>query len=439
MEQQKKGTINYSPILTNEGSVQNIANIANEHELPNDHKTEDEYIQTIKIRPKLLSDNREFIFAFKINPKFYRLKSIISKGNPDPVFAFINVQNKKVNVDDESEIPPTEVAIKKIGGIFTSTVRALATLRELRILAMIWHPKITRMIDIYGPEKPNFTDIYFVQEKLDANLFTIIQSGIDYNSKSQFIPFVTYQILIALKYLHSCGILHNDIRPANILIDKYSHIKICNFVRATEIGEIYETKQVFQPEYLSYLSPEILGNKDSSSYTNKIDIWGVGCILLELLSKKSPYFSNESKDQKPRNRWKNQFIILTNGLGSPDYKDLQEFFSPERYKEISNIKQFPKKSFKELLPGVSDDALELLEGLLQFNPKKRYTIEDALESDYLRPFKNLNEIKESYETIDLSFKKNQKSSELNDSLYNHKQIDEIRNQIINEYNKFYDD
>lgn len=97
-----------------------------------------------------------------------------------------------------------------------------------------------------------------------------------------FIQYFLYQILRALKYIHSANVLHRDLKPSNLLVNANCDLKICDFGLARTTSE-----NDFMTEYVVtrwYRAPELLLN--AAEYTAAIDIWSVGCIYMELLNRK---------------------------------------------------------------------------------------------------------------------------------------------------------
>lgn len=87
-----------------------------------------------------------------------------------------------------------------------------------------------------------------------------------------------YQLLRGLKYVHSANVLHRDLKPSNLLLNANCDLKICDFGLARTTSE-----SDFMTEYVVtrwYRAPELLLN--CSEYTTAIDIWSVGCILMEI-------------------------------------------------------------------------------------------------------------------------------------------------------------
>lgn len=96
-----------------------------------------------------------------------------------------------------------------------------------------------------------------------------------------FLQYFLYQLLRGLKYVHSANVLHRDLKPSNLLLDANCDLKIADFGLARTTSETD-----FMTEYVVtrwYRAPELLLN--CSEYTAAIDIWSVGCILAEIMTR----------------------------------------------------------------------------------------------------------------------------------------------------------
>lgn len=87
-----------------------------------------------------------------------------------------------------------------------------------------------------------------------------------------------------LKYLHSAGILHRDIKPGNLLVNSNCLLKICDFglARVEEPDPSRHMTQEVVTQY--YRAPEVL--MGCRHYGSAIDVWSVGCIFAELLGRR---------------------------------------------------------------------------------------------------------------------------------------------------------
>ena len=129
------------------------------------------------------------------------------------------------------------VAVKKITGLFENLNTAKRILRETILLRFLRNQFIVQLLDIeYNEKDPN--TIFLIFECISSDLEKIIKSNKQYTIEQ--IKKIIYQILCGLKYIHSCSVLHRDIKPGNILIDSNENIKICDFGLARSMINSYE-------------------------------------------------------------------------------------------------------------------------------------------------------------------------------------------------------
>ena len=131
------------------------------------------------------------------------------------------------------------VAVKKINSIFENLGDAKRILREITLLRFMHNRFLVQLLGIeYDKDDENFDTIYLIFEYLPFDLEKIIKTNRYLTMKE--IKSIIYQILCGVKYIHSCAVLHRDIKPGNILIDKENNIKICDFGLARSISSTYE-------------------------------------------------------------------------------------------------------------------------------------------------------------------------------------------------------
>mgnify|MGYP002857927817 FL=1 len=278
------------------------------------------------------------------------------------------------------------LAIKKIKRAFDNTTDARRTLREIRILRHFGsHENIIELKDVMRPPSVPFEDVYLVYELMDTDLHQIIRSPqplTDHHSQ-----YFVYQILRGLKYIHSANILHRDLKPENLLLNASCDLKICDFGLARALSDGKE-EQELMTEYVVtrwYRAPELLLSNET--YGWGIDMWSVGCILAELLQRR-PLFAAPNLQESMAHLDQLKLIVKT--LGSPTEEELEYVESRRAREFLSSLPDAPRVSFEAMFPEASPEAVDLCDRMLQFDPRKRITVEAALEHPFIAPLHNIN-------------------------------------------------
>ncbi|GLT84662.1 hypothetical protein SLE2022_028790 [Rubroshorea leprosula] len=270
-----------------------------------------------------------------------------------------------------------EVAIKKIGNAFDNRIDAKRTLREIKLLRHMDHENVISIKDIIRPpQRENFNDVYIVYELMDTDLHQIIRSN--QPLADDHCRYFLYQVLRGLNYVHSANVLHRDLKPSNLLLNANCDLKIGDFGLARTTSETD-----FMTEYVVtrwYRAPELLLN--CSEYTAAIDIWSVGCILGEIMTRQ-PLF--------PGRDYVHQLRLITELIGSPDDSSLGFLRSDNARRYVRQLPQYPRQQFSARFPNMSPSALDLLEKMLVFDPNQRITVEGALCHPYMAPLHDINE------------------------------------------------
>ncbi|CAM9135905.1 unnamed protein product [Chrysoparadoxa australica] len=268
-----------------------------------------------------------------------------------------------------------QVAIKKIGDVFSDLVDAKRILREVKLLRHFdGHENIVSIIDIIcmPPDTLDFKDIYLVTNLMESDLDRIISSGQPLTS--QHFQYFLYQVVLrGLKFIHSANVLHRDMKPSNLLVNANCDLAICDFGLARGVELEYEDELTEYVVTRWYRAPELLC--DSTHYGKTVDIWSVGCIFAELLGRR-PFFQGNNPHH--------QLETIVGVLGLPSEADLAFVTHPAARKAImSKASQEPKGLESYFEPDTSPVALDLLKSMLVFHPEKRITVEEALEHAYL--------------------------------------------------------
>ncbi|GAB5373044.1 hypothetical protein AAMO2058_001716300 [Amorphochlora amoebiformis] len=288
-----------------------------------------------------------------------------------------------------------KVAIKKITKAFNNITETKRTLREIKILSRFQHENILKIVDIMKPGSfDKFEDVYIVSELMDTDLHQII------NSKQQLteghVQYFLYQILRGLKYIHSAHVLHRDLKPSNLLLNSNCDLKICDFGLA-RVANPKEDHHGDLTEYVAtrwYRAPEIM--LSWKEYTKAIDVWSVGCIFAEILGRK-PLFPGED--------YINQLHRIISVLGTPSFEDTEYIINAKAKSYVRSLAYQRGVDFKQLFPEASASALDLLTKMLQFSPKKRITVEQALAHPFLDKLHDPKDEPNAESHFDFSFEK----------------------------------
>ncbi|MCO5613898.1 hypothetical protein L7F22_068177 [Adiantum nelumboides] len=273
------------------------------------------------------------------------------------------------------------VALKKIRMESERDGFPITALREVKLLQGLKHENVVRLHEMMLSKH----SIYMVFEYLQHDLNGVLaQPSITFSPAH--IKSLAAQLLSGLAYLHKHRILHRDLKCSNLLLNNEGTLKLADFGLArTYVKQSRPSARNKTLDYtnrvvtLWYRAPELLFGE--TSYDDAIDVWGAGCIFLELFLRK-PIFQGSDEIH--------QVQLLFEILG-PVSKD--EWPEAERLPWFDIIRpqhnEEKGKSHKEHLRSlvgsdvqVPDDALEVALALLTYNPRKRVSASEGLELPY---------------------------------------------------------
>ncbi|CAA0824452.1 Mitogen-activated protein kinase 9 [Striga hermonthica] len=300
----------------------------------------------------------------------YEIEEVVGKGSYGVVAAAVDTHTGE------------KVAIKKINNIFEHVSEATRILREIKLLRLLRHPDIVEIKHIMLPPcRREFKDIYVVFELMETDLHHVIKTNDDLTPGHH--QFFLYQLLRALKYIHSANVFHRDLKPKNILANADCKLKICDFGLArASFGDA--PSAVFWTDYVAtrwYRAPELCGSF-FSKYTPAIDIWSIGCIFAEMIIGK-PLF--------PGKNVVHQLELITDLLGSPSAEAISRIRNEKARRYLSSMRKKPAIPLSQRFPHIDPLALRLLERLIAFDPKDRPSAEEALLDPYFYGLANVEE------------------------------------------------
>ncbi|KAM3139019.1 hypothetical protein pb186bvf_008830 [Paramecium bursaria] len=205
--------------------------------------------------------------------------------------------------------------------------------REIKVHAKCHHSNIVTLYDSFQESGTVYMVLEYVE---NGNLYNYVQRKKKLDEKEACKYFV--QTCKSLQYLHENNVFHRDIKPENLLLDSNFDVKLCDFGWCAE--NIHLKRKTFCGTY-EYMAPEIVSD---IAYDFTIDIWSVGVLLYELLHGYAPFKGKE-------------------------YKEIQ-----------SNI----KSGVIRYSSTISQDAQDLIKGILQKEPSARMSFKQIYQSAFVQ-------------------------------------------------------
>ena len=276
------------------------------------------------------------------------------------------------------------LAVKKIPDAFEDLIDAKRIVREIRLLRHFNHDNIIRIVDLpVPPSISQFDDVYIVTDLMETDLHKVIYSRQPLsNEHSQYF---LYQMLCALKYLHSTSVLHRDLKPSNILLNANCDLKLCDFGLSRGLNAEREANNHLTEYVVTrwYRAPEIM--LSCQEYSKAIDVWSLGCIYGEMLARK-PMF--------PGNDYIHQLKLIVAFVGTPTAEGLWFVSNDKAKRFMLGLPRCPTADVAAMFPEADKGARDLLVKMLSLDPSARITVEEALDDEY---FVNIRDV--SMETV----------------------------------------
>lgn len=356
----------------------------------------------------------------------YELVRKVGKGTYGSVFEAKDTQTSE------------KLAIKNVKSIFEDEIEGKHMLREICIMRTLDHPNIVKIKDIIiPPDSENYNNVYIAMEYAEADLKKLCKSP-TYLDPSQ-VRFLMYQAICGCRYMHSANIMHRDIKPANILINSNCSLKICDFGLSRSYrrlnqnfeagvenskreqrdkkddddqGKLFKkgVSRILTGHVVTrwYRAPEVILME--KEYGKEMDIWSLGCVFAEMLGmirenlpqyiERTPLFpgkscfplspdlsTNEMKAGYPCSEY-DQLSMIFQVVGTN--QDLSFITDPKAKRYVEAFPRTPPKDLREIYPAITANELDLLTKMVSFNPRKRITLDQALNHPYFFPVRDEN-------------------------------------------------
>jgi CTD kinase subunit alpha len=305
-----------------------------------------------KQRPKLAPDMAKSRSVFFRKPGN---ESVVGSGTYGKVFKGLNVYTQKL------------VALKKIRMEGERDGFPVTAVREIKLLRSLKHRNVVELQEVMVEAN----ECFMVFEYLSHDLTGLLNHPA-YEVDLAVRKNLALQLFEGLDYLHTRGVLHRDIKAANILVSNEGVLKLADFGLARFYAKRHQLDYTNRVITIWYRSPELLLGE--TQYGPAVDIWSAACVMYEIFTKHAIFPGDGSEI--------NQLEKIYAVLGTPnkvDWPNLPEMPWFELLRPTHRKQNIFEEKYKERLPGA---AFEIIASMLQYDPDKRPTAAQVLEHPF---------------------------------------------------------
>ncbi|KAJ2120077.1 Casein kinase II subunit alpha [Coemansia sp. RSA 1822] len=288
----------------------------------------------------------------------YEIVRKIGRGKYSEVFEGVNVDNNKACV------------IKVLKPVKKKKIK-----REIQIMQNLsGGPNIVQLYDVV--RDPQSKTPALISEYVNNTDFKVLYSMFtDYD-----VRYYIYELLKALDFAHSRGIMHRDVKPHNVMIDHEQRtLRLIDW----GLAEFYHPGMDYNVRVASryFKGPELL--VDYTPYDYSLDMWSLGCMFGSMIFRKEPFFHGHDNFD--------QLVKIVKVLGTEDlvaYLKKYKIVLDEHYHKI--LGTYPRKSWHKFVTienqrFVSPEAIDFLDRLLRYDHMERLTAKEAMSHPYFDP------------------------------------------------------
>jgi casein kinase II subunit alpha len=272
------------------------------------------------------------------------------------------------------------------GGKYSEVFRAVDNVNQdtcvIKVLKPVAPKKIKREIKILRnlTGGPNIVALLDVVRDPSARYHSLIMEQVDCMEWKQLYPRLTehdikyyvLQLLRALDFVHSRGIIHRDVKPGNVMFD-HKQRRLC--LIDWGLAEFYHPNTEYHIRVGSryYKPPELLVGYRLYDYS--LDLWALGCMLASMIFKREHFFKGVDNDD--------QLLKILRILGTDEFdRYLEAYGIPFETEHEQLLNNYPKQPWSRFETAdnrqtVSLEAVDLLDKLLKYDHRQRLTAKEA--------------------------------------------------------------
>jgi casein kinase II subunit alpha len=289
----------------------------------------------------------------------YEVVRKIGRGKYSEVFEGINVVNCQ------------KCVIKALKPVRKNNVK-----REIKILQnLLGGPNIVALLDVVR-DKQSKTPSLITEYVNNTDFRSLYPKFVDYD-----VRYYIFELLKALDFCHSKGIMHRDVKPHNVMIDHENRkLRLIDW----GLAEFYHQGTKYSVRVApTHKAPELL--VDFQEYDYSLDMWSLGAMFASMIFRKEPFFHGCSNSD--------QLVKIATVLGTEGLFDYLNKYEIELDPHYDILGHFQKKSWHSFVTSenqrfASNDAIDFLDKLLRYDHRERLTAKEAMAHPYFAPVRN---------------------------------------------------
>ncbi|KAI9345404.1 casein kinase II alpha subunit [Pilaira anomala] len=292
----------------------------------------------------------------------YEISKKIGRGKYSEVFSGVNTLNQQ------------QCVIKVLKPVKKKKIK-----REIKILQnLTGGPNIVALLDVVRDPESRVPCLIF--ESINNTDFRALYP----HFTDMDVRYYMYELLKALDYSHSMGIMHRDVKPHNVMIDhEQKKIRLIDW----GLADFYHPGEKYNVRVASrcFKGPELL--VDFHYYDYSLDLWSFGCMLAGMIFRKEPFFGGTDNYD--------QLVKIAKVIGTDKLHEYLKKYNlklhPQIQKTMGNSR-YPVKPWNKFVTNenqkyMSAEVFDLLDQLLQYDHQDRPTAKEAMNHPYFAPIR----------------------------------------------------
>ena len=306
----------------------------------------------IKPRPTLAAEFNQSTSVYYRKPGN---ESVVGSGTYGKVFKAIHVYTKNL------------AALKKIRMDGEKDGFPVTAVREIKLLQSLKHENVVALQEVMVEHN----DCFMVFEYLSHDLTGLLNHP-TFKLEHAHKKHLGRQLFEGLNYLHRRGVLHRDIKAANILVSSTGQLKLADFGLARFFAKHGKPDYTNRVITIWYRSPELLLGE--TQYGPAVDMWSAACVMVEIFTRHAIFPGDGGEI--------NQLDKIYNVLGTPTRGEWPGLVDMAWFELLRPTERKPNTFAEKYQERLTPDAFELLQAMFMYDPSKRPTAGDVLEHPY---------------------------------------------------------